>query len=797
MRVVLDHEPFTDLPEQSLWERGRWPAHWVAPTAHAVLEPQVLGWRLRFRLEAARTLRVHVSADERYELFLDGEAQGRGAERGDLAHWHHETYDLTLAAGEHLLAVRTWWLGSGGPAPLAQFSRRPALLVAAEGAPPELVNTGHAGWQVRRLDGYRFLPHDMAWGTGAKTRLVASEHCWGWETGAGDGWMPAAKLTRAGSGQRFADGDLGWFLRPSPLPAMREERRQLGRARHVDAPATDDTARTAVRAAEHHADEAAGWDAMLAGRAPLTVPARTRRRVIIDLGTYLAAYSELSTTGGAGASVRVRWSEALFAREAGGGYGPKGHRGEVEGKWFAGAGDVFEPDGGERRRFVPLWWLAGRYVEVLVTTADAPLTIDSLAWRETGYPWRWEGAFEASDPRLAAAMPAMLRTLEACTHETYMDCPFYEQLMYVGDTRLEVLASYAMSRDARLPRKAIALFDWSRGSDGLTASRYPSFPRQVIPPFSLWWVGMVRDWLWWRDEPGFARSLLPGVRGVIDHFWRCRDARGVVRGPEGWNYMDWVPAWRNGMPPGGDIGEASAPLHWHVALTLAYAAELEDAVGEPELADLHRRRGRALAEAAEAFWDETRGLYADDEQRTSFSEHAQCLALLGGFLPEARRVRVARELLEADGLHRTTIYFNHYLFEVLARLGRTDRLIERMDTWFALPDLGLHTTLESPEPSRSDCHAWGAHPLWHYLASILGMRPAAPGFASVRITPCLGPLAWARGTLAHPRGLVRADLRAEGGRVLGQVTLPEGVDGVLVQPDGSELALRPGANRIA
>ena len=36
-----------------------------------------------------------------------------------------------------------------------------------------------------------------------------------------------------------------------------------------------------------------------------------------------------------------------------------------------------------------------------------------------------------------------------CAHETYMDCPYYEQMMYVGDTRLEVLTTYAISRDDR------------------------------------------------------------------------------------------------------------------------------------------------------------------------------------------------------------------------------------------------------------------------------------------------------------------------------------------------------------
>jgi hypothetical protein len=552
-----------------------------------------------------------------------------------------------------------------------------------------------------------------------------------------------------------------------------------------------------VEASRHLVAEAGAWNALIAARTPLIIPPRTMRRVIVDLQDYLTAYPELTVSGGAGASVRIHWAESLSTIPVDWNGGRKGNRDEIEGKLFGGVGDTFEPDGGAHRRFETLWWEAGRYLEIVVATAAEPLTIESLRLYETHYPFAWEGRFEASDPRLARAIAPMLRTLEVCAHETYMDCPFYEQLMYIGDTRLEALATYSGTRDARLPRKALLMFDWSRQPGGLTQSRYPSFAKQIIPPFSLWWIGMVRDWLWRRGEPEFVRERMVGVRGVLDAFARCRDGRGLIRGPEGWNYVDWVPAWKNGMPPDGDVGQANAPLNWQVALALRYAVELEQPLGELELAERARRQGKELAAAIDAvFWDERRGLYADDAAHTSFSEHAQCLALLSGFLPEGRRTRLAQGLLEATDLHRTTIYFSHYLFEAYFHLGRIDRLIERMDLWFSLPSLGLKTTLEAPEPSRSDCHAWGAHPYFHYFASILGIRPSAPGFARVLVTPQLGPLAWARGALAHPRGMIEADLRQDGGRIAGTVTLPDGVEGLFIAPGGDKTPLRSGANAI-
>ncbi|MBA3686995.1 MAG: alpha-L-rhamnosidase, partial [Planctomycetes bacterium] len=194
--------------------------------------------------------------------------------------------------------------------------------------------------------------------------------------------------------------------------------------------------------------------------------------------------------------------------------------------------------------------------------------------------------------------------------------------------------------------------------------------------------------------------------------------------------------------------------------------------------------------------DEGRGLYAEDKARTVFSEHSQCLALLADAVPAARRARVARGLLDDPALARTTIYYSHYLFETLRLLGRVDRMIERMGLWFSLEELGAKTTIEMPEPSRSDCHAWGAHPLYHYAATILGVRPAGFGFAAVEIAPLLGPLSWARGAVPHPRGDIRVELVRNGAKLDAIVSLPEGLAGVLVS-GGARQPLRAGENRLS
>jgi hypothetical protein len=270
----------------------------------------------------------------------------------------------------------------------------------------------------------------------------------------------------------------------------------------------------------------------------------------------------------------------------------------------------------------------------------------------------------------------------------------------------------------------------------------------------------------------------------------------LIQGPAiGWNYVDWTPGWKNGVPPDGDYG-VSAVVNWQFVYTLRLASQLEESFGEPELAARCDRLAREVAtQIQQKFWEPVRGLFADDLQKTRFSEHAQCLAILSGLLSDEQRAQIADALLTNAELARTTIYFTHYLFEAYRVLGPQAEaaFFDRLSLWFDLAKHGFVTPFEEPEPSRSDCHGWGSHPLFHYLATVLGIRPGAMGFEEVEISPRMGTLTNVRGTLPHPRGPIAVSLRREGTALRGSIQLPEGIRGRFTH-EGRQLELRPGDN---
>ena len=57
------------------------------------------------------------------------------------------------------------------------------------------------------------------------------------------------------------------------------------------------------------------------------------------------------------------------------------------------------------------------------------------------YPFERRGSFVSSDPTLANILDASWRTMRVCALESYIDCPYYEQVQYIGDTRIQALIS--------------------------------------------------------------------------------------------------------------------------------------------------------------------------------------------------------------------------------------------------------------------------------------------------------------------------------------------------------------------
>lgn len=799
-------------------------ASWIAPPGTAPDSFVVFHARRSFELPArpARFV-VHVSADNRYRLLVNGADVSSGPQRADVAHWRYETVDLAphLRAGRNVLAAVAWSWGYARP--VAQHSYRAGFVVQGDG-PREaaLVNTG-PGWRLLRDSAYAPLVVTNAtvgnyYAAAPGERVDGARYPWGWERPDYDDarWPAVAAPPPRGPaaplgafdlppgtavvgrmnlrGEALGGGEvIGWQLTERGIPAMDEVPQPLAAVRRAGG-------------LEPAATAAALGGAFLRGAGDLVVPPHTRATLLLDQGRTTNAYPEVETSGGAGGTVTLTYTEALVDAK-----GEKGHRDSVAGRTVRGVRDEFRPDGGARRRWRPLYWRSFRYVELGLTTGDASLTLHGVRAVFTGYPLRERAHFAGDFPWLADVWRLCWNGARLGAFETYMDTPYWEQLQYVGDTRVQALISLYAGGDDRLMRQAIEQFDASRGPEGLTTSRYPSAITQLIPPFSLVYVLMVGDYHQHRDDAAFVRARLAGVRGVLDWYAAHVDSTGMLGPMPYWNYLDWAREWEGGVPPGARAGH-SAALTLLYAYALEQAAAVEADVGAPGMAAAYRARADALVAAVRArAWDPARGLFRDAPERSltepapnggvrtappGYSQHTNALAVLAGAAPPGGERQVMERVLGDTSLVQATYYFGFYVFEAMAAAGLGDRYVEQLAPWRGMLALGLTSTPEQPDPTRSDTHAWAAHPDYGLLATVLGVRPAGAGWHSVRIAPALGPLRRAEGRVPHPLGDVGVRLaRVGAGGLRAEVTLPPGLAGEFVW-GGRRVALRPGRQEL-
>jgi len=634
-----------------------------------------------------------------------------------------------------------------------------------------VANTG-AGWKLLRDSAYtdvRVAGSDVgnAYYAAAHGESVdGARYPWGWErldyddsawytvpAGPRDPAIVGDVLLHAAPGRGGYGDASGWQLEPRDLPPMEE---------------------TALRfAAVRRASGAPLVDGFIRGGEALVVPPNTHATVLLDYARTTNAYTMVETSGGAGSTLTMTYAEGAIDSA-----GNKGNRNEVEGRRIRGIHDVIRPGGGEHRRFQTLYWRSGRYVELDVQTAAEPLRIHDVSGIFTAYPFVERGRFASDLPWLADMWRMNWNGARIGAFETYMDTPYYEQLQYIGDTRLQALISLYVAGDDRLVRQAIAHFDDSRIPEGITTSRYPSELQQLIPPFALIYVAMVHDYQLHRDDPAFVRTRLPGIRGILDWYGRRVDTTGMLGPMPYWNFVDWAERWARGVPAGADDGH-SATVSLLYAYALDRASLLEGELGVPGMASSYRARADALRRAVRArAWDTRRQLFRDAPDSAAFSQQTNVLAILTDALPATEQRALMERVLADSSLIPASYYFSWYVHEALRKVGLADRYIEQLAPWRTMLALGLTSAPEKPEPTRSDSHAWSAHPNYGLLATVLGVRPASSGFRTVSIAPALGPLHTASGRVPHPRGDIDVALTRVGAAGLSaEVTLPAGVSG--------------------
>jgi hypothetical protein len=328
----------------------------------------------------------------------------------------------------------------------------------------------------------------------------------------------------------------------------------------------------------------------------------------------------------------------------------------------------------------------------------------------------------------------------------------------------------------------------------------------MIPTFSLLWVGMVHDFWLYRGDANFVRAQLPGTRAVLGWYLDRQRADGLMGKVPWWPFVDWGNGFESGMPPQDDNG-GSAIITLQFVEALRDAATIESALGDLNTAKVYRHAARRAAEAVRKLCGNDRyGLIADTPSQQHYSQHANILAVWLDVVPRKQQRAVLEKILSTSdagfsvsstvpAMTAATYYFRFYLARALLHAGMGDQYLQLLGPWREMVSLGLTTWAESPEPTRSDSHAWSAHPNFDLLTIVAGIRPKTAGFETVTIEPHLGVLMEVEAALPVPKGMVRVKYRRVSNGVEADVNLPAGMSGGLIWK-GHEAPLRQGKQTL-
>jgi len=737
-------------------------APWISYPSANVTQYGVYHFRKVFELDVVpKSLILHVSADNRYNLFINGDRCCYGPAKGDLKTYKYDVVDVApyLKEGKNQLAALVY--NGGNEKPLAFLSVQTAFFLKAENDAFNELNTNES-WRVLKNPAYKPVSYyDMLtkerwfygfYACGPGDEVFASKFPWDWENADYDDsdWQPAEKLEFYGKQP--------WKLVPRNIAFMDN---------HSVQP-------VAIR----KASGAEVPDGFLEGKAIITVPANSSASVLIDYEIFTMGYPELTVNGGSGSSVKVKYAEALYEK-----VNLKAHRDSVEGLSMFGVWDVFHPDGGQRT-FRPLWKRTFRYVQMLIETSESPLEIISHVNEYSGYPYPEMSTFISNDDRLNEVFEMGLRTFRMCSGETYYDTPFYEQLSYGGDNRPIAAVSLYNSTDDRLFREVMRLYPQSENREtGLLKSAYPSRFGFDMGSWSMAWIQGLHDYYLIRGDSVWIKQFVPNIEKILEFYERHLDeSTGIIGSVKNQNFIDW--SIKRGRVPGANQQkkiEQSALLTLYYAHTLDCAEYLFKQLGETEKAEKWQHVATGLKNVVYMnCWDDDEQLFTDYPGQKVFSQHTNLMAILCDVVDPAIQSELLKRILTYNEFDEmASSYFSFFLFKAMQKTGQEDLFLDNLGFWYNFLDRGHSTFGETgfAVHDRSDCHAWSAHPSYYLLSTVCGIKPADIGFETISIEPHLGNLTTVEASMPHPSG--RISVKYESGRrgLKATINLPEDMNG--------------------
>lgn len=764
-----------------------WRAVWIAPAG--VSEQKNVFFRARRSWTLGNVPReclLHVAAESRYRVYVNGLEVGLGPVRGTRMVTFYDSYEIS-----NLLRIGENWIA------IAVHSPNQYTFKAAPLQPGVLIQIGDGeqvasdvSWEVQSAADWRQDVRMYTFQIGFLEWHDLSLEPEGWQIGAdGAEWQTAIALS--------VDEKLGGkALRGRDIPGLREDR-YYPTAIPVTAtvPKLDDLADPLIAkrmSEEPHLpfDEKDSFKNLLRVGSDVAVlhPSVDGSGVVIifDFDREINGGFEIDIEGMEGAIVDIAYDECL-----------KGERLPVIINSYAFADRYILKSG---RQIVGSVFAERGYrmVQVVFRNFTKPLKIHSVRGINRTYPFVERGTFFSSDALLNDIWKVCADTINACATDTFVDCPWRENAFYLNDMVVENATSLQAFGDFRFNARCFRLAASQVRPDGLIPAPAPygilpgktdaeSADNMTLLAASLFLPRMLEEYLLYSGDLDLVRELIDITEGVLERFSLWEDEKGLVCPPkEFWNFVDWSYEISNVSL----TGRNTSVMNWFYVQAIDSLVRLFKYLGDSrDSAAWEARARRVSASTDQRFWDDQKECYIEwvpeDIEPPFASQLSQAAALLSGRFPKGRLQFLKKTLLRED-LLAPELYMQHYLLRALSMIGRQRDALESIRSlWGPIVLSGSRTIWECGvhlhgKPAYggagSICHGFSTAPIDFLQGTILGVRPTSPGFARCVVAPNCLDLEYAKGSIPTPMGNLEIQWEREGFVMTLEMRIPQGVN---------------------
>ncbi len=708
-------------------------------------------FRKTFSAADVSAAKLHIFADARYVLWINGRYVSRGPCRFDPDGPEYDTHDVTsyLSSGCNTLAVM-----------VMSF--------------PTAIST-NSGKMIRHAPGLTAL---LTTGTGASAVSVGTDATWKWKTGL-----------------RYKAPGIGWGIINDSVDARLDDG-DWTQAAYVD---TAWTAAATIAGTQ--------WGTLRARSTPLLM----EQDVAAQGGTFplvlsnsnafyftlprmVQGYLEIDAeSAAAGSSIKIEVGEKGSATTISSTYGSAFN-------FTANAGRTkcFNTDS-----------MGFRYVKV--TSTSGTMTLHGLRVVDRRYPYVDAGSFNSSDAWLNDLWGRAVHTIRMCSDDGYMDCTLRERAEWLGDA---AVVEYPASRvalagpavtgqplrsDSGLMKNLIRHVAQSANqfNDGRLKAHAPSDRNDIhgyIEDYSCLWVQTVRQVYENTGDLDLVNEVWAPLAAQMQWFLDRRSAaRGLVYAREFVifdNPLRYVPC-------------EGATLNAFVYRALLDAAILGDAIGKTTEAAGYRAAAATLQTNFNTYlWDATNGTYiggldvngnvvSKNNSGTAFSPtstaHAAMITLDRGIVPSNRVASVRQYFL---GKYASAVTYPYTAFWALENLYDMDDPVRDAEAlsyirtkWTTMMNVTDTGTLTESFGGGEPCHNFGASAAYFLSAYVLGVRMDGPASAGkIIIEPRLGNLTSAQGNVVTELGVVPIAWSVSGGSFNLDFTVPTGATATVRVP---------------